>query len=240
MSPDELAVIKVGVETAAKPFSNLIEKLFGGAVEEIGGMWQDSLNFRRKARKERLLEKLAAKVEVAKFEPQQIPDYIWIPALTAAVQQDDETIEEKWANLLAAAADPTQEPMPPSFPKILAELTTSEAQFLDRLFLHLMGKTEDYKSTYPFAEPMKVLDLARVAKGQTDLSFEFQIELDNLLRLRVVEIVDLTQLKLLETVEPSTEAPYIRLSVLGIALLFACSGGTWAKANAKSASLNRW
>jgi hypothetical protein len=38
---DEKELLKVGVEAAVRPFSNLLERLFGGAVDEIGGAWQE-------------------------------------------------------------------------------------------------------------------------------------------------------------------------------------------------------
>ena len=47
MDEDQKELLKVGAEAAMKPFEGLIEKLFGGPVEQIGGMWTDALIARR-------------------------------------------------------------------------------------------------------------------------------------------------------------------------------------------------
>src|SRR5579862_7900121 len=131
MDDDQKEILKIGAEAAIRPFAGMIEKLFGGAVEQIGGTWRDQLAFRRQIRQIKLFKKLQAAINEAGFEPQQIPDNIWIPALQEASLQDDETIQEKWANLLANAADPRRGKLiVTSFSSILKELTGREARFL--------------------------------------------------------------------------------------------------------------
>ena len=118
-----------------RPFVSLIEKLFGGAAEQIGGAWADRLAARRQTRRISLLKKLQAAIDKAGFEPRQIPDSFWVPVVQEASLQEDETIQERWANLLANAADPRQGNLiSPSFPSILKELTPREARFLDSLY----------------------------------------------------------------------------------------------------------
>jgi hypothetical protein len=90
VNEDEQQFVKAGAEAAMKPFASLIERLFGGSVDEIGGMWQDSLKARRQIRAARLFAKVQAQIEAASFESQAVPDYIWIPLLNAATMQDDE------------------------------------------------------------------------------------------------------------------------------------------------------
>jgi len=135
MDDDQRELLKVGAEEAMRPFANLIEKLFGAAAEQIGGAWADSLAVRRQIRQIRLLKKLQAAIDKAGFEPRRIPDTFWVPVLQEALLQDDETIQERWANLLANAADPRQgNIISPSFPSILKQLTAREAHFLDSLY----------------------------------------------------------------------------------------------------------
>jgi Abortive infection alpha len=149
MDDDQKEILKVGAEAALKPFTSLIEKLFGGAVEQIGGAWEDRLAVRRQIRRIHLFKKLQTAVDDAGFEPQQIPDNIWIPALLEASLQDDETIQGKWANLLANAADPRQmNAVSPSFPEILKELTAREARFLDSLYENT-SKPSDHQRRRP-------------------------------------------------------------------------------------------
>jgi hypothetical protein len=135
MDDDQKEVLKVGAEAALRPFADLIEKLFGGVSEQIGGMWEDSLAVQRQIRRLHLFKKLQAVIDDAGFEPQRIPDSIWVPALREAVLQDDESLQERWANLLANASDPRQiNPVRPSFAQILKEFTPLDARFLDELY----------------------------------------------------------------------------------------------------------
>jgi hypothetical protein len=133
---EERELIKAGAQAAFAPFANLIDKLFGGSAEEIGGMWQDRLAIRRRIRQLSLLKKLKAAIEEAGFEPRQIADNIWIPAIEAVSVEHDESIQDMWANLLANAADSeTRAPVRPMYVTILKDLTSREARLLNALAL---------------------------------------------------------------------------------------------------------
>lgn len=135
MGVDEKDLLKVGAEAAFKPFANLIERLFGGAVDQIGGGWEDTLKTRRQIRRLKLLEKLKGFIDEVGFEPQPIPDKIWLPALQAALNEDDDELQARWAALLANAAAPGAA-IPPSFVEILRQLSSPDARFLWTVFEH--------------------------------------------------------------------------------------------------------
>jgi chorismate mutase len=104
------------------------------AVRSNGGLWTDGLVIRRQIRKIKLVEKLHHAIEKAGFEPRTIPDNIWVPAIQEALLQDDKTIQDIWANLLANSADPRRgSPVYPSFVLMAKELTAREAKFLNKL-----------------------------------------------------------------------------------------------------------
>src|ERR1022692_5214441 len=106
MNDDEKELLKVGAETAMKPFADLITKLFGGPAEQIGGMWTDGLAARRTIRGIKLMKKVQRVIDEAGFEPKTIPDKIWVPLLQEAALEDDDELQKLWANLFANAADP--------------------------------------------------------------------------------------------------------------------------------------
>lgn len=134
MTDDEKEVVKARAEAAMKPIGNLLESLLGGPFKQIGGMWEDALKLRRDKRKVKIDLEFERFVREAGFEPRQIPDNIAIPALSYAWLQDDESLQSRWAALLANAADPRDiVSVLPSFTTILSELTARDAQFLDAL-----------------------------------------------------------------------------------------------------------
>ena len=100
MNDDERELLKVGAEAAMKPFASLMDKLFGGALEEIGLGWKNSLAGRRVIRQINICQKVQSAIDKAGFDPRTIADNIWIPAVQGALLQDDESIQEQWANLL--------------------------------------------------------------------------------------------------------------------------------------------
>ena len=88
-------------------------------------------------------------------------------------------MQERWANLLANAADPRhQNEVAPTFPIILKELTSREVKFLDALYsnlitdaqvLHSWKRSETNDARYNDEELMKIFSnsgLTRVPVGQ--------------------------------------------------------------------------
>jgi hypothetical protein len=134
MNDDEKELLKVGAETAMKPFADLINKLFGGPVEQIGGMWTDGLVARRQIRQLKLIQKVKEAVDKAGFDPSMVRDKVGVNLLQAALLEDDETMQDAWANMLANESDPRkQNPVEPIFPAVLKDLSPREVRFLNRL-----------------------------------------------------------------------------------------------------------
>lgn len=68
-------------------------------------------------------------------EPQPVEPKLLLPLVQAAALESDSTLAEKWAALLANAADPAQRIMvQPGFAEVLRQLTTLEAQILSELY----------------------------------------------------------------------------------------------------------
>src|ERR1035438_3080001 len=110
MTDDERQLFKVTAEATLKPFGNLLERLFGGAVDQIGGEWEYRLRARRLLRQAKVYAKLKQQLDDARIDPQKIPEKIWIPAVQAVSLEDDETLQDTWASLLANAANPDVDP----------------------------------------------------------------------------------------------------------------------------------
>jgi nitroreductase len=196
LTQDEKELAKIGAEAVLKPFATLIERLFGGFVDEVGGMWQESLRVRRLARRVRLYEKLKRRIAALGVDPQEIPEKIWMPALQAVSSEDDETLQDKWAGLLATAANPeTAGTVLPAFAEVLRQLSPEEARFLDAIYSDIVRKVSQYKSMpdeqRPDKHPAKYVgtfdDLfalsARSTRQEPDLPFRFSVVLANLVRL---------------------------------------------------------
>jgi hypothetical protein len=124
------------IAEAIKPFAGLAERLLGESFDELGAIAGNELRFRRQKRELILFQKLQKAIEDARIEdPQRIPDNIWVPAVQEALLQSEETMQDKWAAMLANACDPAeQNPVSPAFPHVLRDLSVRDVKFLDALY----------------------------------------------------------------------------------------------------------
>lgn len=135
VTDDQKELIKATAEGAAKGALGDLLLGLSGPLQEIAGMVQERFRERRLERRVKLIQRFQAFVVNAGFEPHQIQDNIFVPILTASDLQDEESMQEKFAALLANAADPRDlVAVHPAFPRILSELTPRDAKFLDALY----------------------------------------------------------------------------------------------------------
>src|SRR5450759_499243 len=111
------------VEGAFKPFSDLIQSLFGPAASEAGLMLQDHVHHFRVRRQVRLFDGTAARLKEAGIEAKQVPLKLLAPIIDGASVEENDDLHDIWSNLLANAADPRTDTrhVLPSFPNVLRE-----------------------------------------------------------------------------------------------------------------------
>jgi hypothetical protein len=238
MTSDEQQMLKVGAEALLKPVSNLIERIFGVAADEIGLILGNELRARRMQRQATLFKKVQEAVNDAGFEPQQVSDKIWMPILQSASLEDDEFLQEQWAALLANAADPRSDNQDlASFARILEQLTSRDAKFLKALYTDPAAQRSEYMNEptiyqyYVGAGVTRMKDVRspsmRTFAGQPkeldDDHREFLITVDRLLYLRLLAGEDVT-VRVDDEIRPpvSHEEMVYKFTALGQALVRAC------------------
>jgi len=77
--------------------------------------------------------KAAEKVKASGLPPTAVTDKLLRAVLEDGPMEDDEDMQERWANLLANAATSQRGELAIAFPKLLSELEPNEAALLDRL-----------------------------------------------------------------------------------------------------------
>jgi hypothetical protein len=170
---DPTELIKAGAEGAAagalqaliEPISGFLGKLFGPSVEQLGGWAGDLMAYKRWQTRVKVMRKAEAFLETAGLEAQEVPRPVLIPLLEAAGDEEEESMADRWAALLANAASGDGQ-VPPSFPSILRELSPDEARLLDALH----DKTS-----------IRAVDLA----NDLGLGSRWPVVFDNLVRLRL-------------------------------------------------------
>lgn len=109
-----------------------------GALEPIREMtsWlADIVRYRRLPHQARLLQRAAEKIKASGILAHAVPDKTLRAILEDGPLDDDESMQDRWANLLFKAATAEDgNPLAIAYPKILGELEPNEAQLLDRIF----------------------------------------------------------------------------------------------------------
>jgi hypothetical protein len=213
---DELA--KAGADVVSGPAKEFLTKVAGTPGSELGNILGDRLRLRRWKNALKMAEQAQAFAAERGLDPQEVPLSVLFPILEGGATEEHEDMSQRWAAMLANAADPTID-VSPAMPAILRELSPNDCRILDR-FAYLL--TLD-----PWPEKDQRV-AASVLNAELKLaSRAFQITMDNLIRLRLVRPIFETALAGSSTVYENEE--HFCISYLGGAFLKACG---WWEANA--------
>ncbi len=143
-----------------------------------------------------------------------------MPLLQGASVQSDDTLQDRWANLIDSAIDQTEGYLP-SFGQTLSEMTAAEARYLDRLWTYF-SQPLPYNSPYPKAmwpvDEYKLYDLyepnlrsvndveAQVFKDQMSAQDHANYARLNYIRLVIQDLVRLGILKISQSMPEITWA----------------------------------
>jgi hypothetical protein len=104
-----------------------------GPVREFTAWATDLIRYRRAPHQAKLLMRAAEKIKASGLPPSAVSDRLLRAALEDGAMEDDEAMQERWANLLANAG--TGSPIArAAFGRVLSELEPEDAAILDRTF----------------------------------------------------------------------------------------------------------
>ena len=171
MNPAEIMkavpeVAKIIVPVAAViPFSAIAKRMLGPAADELAQVWKDQVRLYRYEREIKCVKRAAQMAEEAWFTPSAVPIKILFPLLEGASLEEDETLSEMWAALLANCADSKKVSQArPGFVEILKQLSKDEALLLSGLYD--LGRRE-YERVYE-------TNLLLAESGETPIAAERQ------------------------------------------------------------------
>jgi Abortive infection alpha len=152
MDPVTTGLIGVGVAAAAKRAEDFIAAACGHPGESIGTIL-GNMSYRRSENLEKIAEKSHFILLNIGEKPSEVPLNILHPLLDGASLQEDKTLQEVWANMLANAADPRQlSPVVPSFAIVLKELIARDVKMLDAIYQYT---EDDYRGFDPVPSESK-------------------------------------------------------------------------------------
>lgn len=185
MSDEEKALVEIGKEIgreAVAKASKFLEALLIPPLEQVGLLAHDQIKFLRWKNRVRICLKSQEYLEKKGIQPRKVAIKTLVPLLEYGSLEEDSSMQERWAALLANAADPktTHELTLPNI-EILKQLSPIEAKILDIMFeLHPIRTQKHIDHKKRDEEVMK-----RGNVTQTD----YHILQSNLIRLGLIEEV---------------------------------------------------
>jgi hypothetical protein len=134
MTEDIVQVAKAAaeLEPAVEAFAEATGAL--EPVRETTGWLADIVRYRRLAHQAKLLMRAAEKIKASGLPAHAVPDKTLRAILEDGPLEDDESMQERWTNLLANAATTDGNDLRIAYPRILSDLEPDEARLLERIF----------------------------------------------------------------------------------------------------------
>jgi hypothetical protein len=113
---------------AARDFA---QKVSGSPAEQIGELFADKIRFRRWKNQVRLLNRATEYAREAGIDPESINLTVLAPLIDKAGNEEDESMADRWAALLANASSEEAAVVSPSFPEALSRMSSFDALVFD-------------------------------------------------------------------------------------------------------------
>jgi hypothetical protein len=120
-------IIKSG---AVEKIADLVNKLAGPLAEEAGMMLGDAARVYRVKNWIRTVEKTERLLRDSGLPANAVPPRLFLPIMEASSIEDNETLQDMWAGLLATASQ-QMDSVSPAFIETLKQLTPDEARHLE-------------------------------------------------------------------------------------------------------------
>ena len=205
--PDSLKIIG-DVHRLIAPFTDPV-------LGELGKYVSEKIRFVRFRNSLKTMEKAKQLLDEHGLNPNPVELKVLIPILEHSSLEDEQSMVEKWARLLASASSKAF--VPPLFPKILAELTPQEVRFLDWMWSQtIMSECQD-----PDKNRISV-EKARASGCLAEREFDLFVR--NLLRLGLILVGGVATVH--DNLKPRELQDYqiTMLSSLGRHFVRACRG----------------
>jgi hypothetical protein len=94
-------LVRAGAEVLTEPAKEFLTKAVGSPGEEIGGTLADRIRFRRFRSQVRMVEKAQEMFQKRGLDPATVPTKVIAPLLDGVSLEDEESMIDRWAALLA-------------------------------------------------------------------------------------------------------------------------------------------
>lgn len=130
---NELNIKSSTIEKGLELAKDFLGKLISPTIEEVGLLISDNIKFLRFKNQVKILLKAKEYVEKNNISLKEIPIKILVPLLEKASLEDEEKLQDKWANMLVNMVDSETNFQNQIFPHILSQLSIEEYEALQEV-----------------------------------------------------------------------------------------------------------
>jgi len=183
IDPDVTNLVLGASIKLAKEF---LSKIVTPPAEELGELLADQVRWFRFSNQIRILNKARDKLSKSGISPHKVPLRILLPLLDNGSWEEEEDMIDRWANLLANAANPNYSSnVEIGYIETLKQLSPKEALIMDRLYAYYNERLAEGKARG--AEPSAVEVPGAELQVMTGVEKrDFEIAMDNLYRLNLL------------------------------------------------------
>ncbi len=184
------------IEKSLDLAKDFLQTLVGPSVSELGQFLADKVRVWRLKNQITTLEKVQKILKEENIKPQQINLKVLLPYLDAISLEEDEKLQDVWANLLVNYIDPSKNLTSVVYPHILGQLSSHDIELLNDL------QASNWK--YYFAR------------------YDIKQDCANLIRLGILENPKSLQYGTLSSVTGINPSNYIEVTLFGKEFIKAC------------------
>ena len=133
-------IIKSG---AFDKLADIAHRLAGPLAEELGLLVADKVKLYRVKNWLSVVKKTEKILQEANLPPNAVPPRLFLPIREASSLENDDTLQDLWASLLASASEKSDS-LSPSFIETLKQLTPKEAKALEVLFASIKTRNNSW------------------------------------------------------------------------------------------------
>lgn len=130
----EINIKSTTIEKGLDLAKEFVQSVMKPSLDEVGELFADKVKLWRVKNQIRNIEKVKAIVEKEGIKTKAINMKVLFPYLDAVALEDDETLQDMWANLLANYIDSEKNLSVTVYPHILKQLSRNEAQLLKEMY----------------------------------------------------------------------------------------------------------
>lgn len=168
-------LLKTKISLEPQEIIDFLKQLVPDAFKDGIGILNDNMKYYRRKNQINILKKTEKILEEKNIKPSKIPLKILIPILDTSSLEEDELLQNKWAEILSFAVASKEFEYTKTFMHILDQLTPLEAGILDWIYRKYKTKNNNKFRIKDISDAMNL-------KAEKTL-----IIIDNFLRLRLIK-----------------------------------------------------